>query len=337
MKSSISIARSYQKLEFTDYAALFFFGLMILGGLAMIVSGAGDLRRAFASPAWPAVPGVILESEVSAKTSSGSRGSTMHNIKLTAGYQVNGRDYETGTIYYGFSGGSGDASVAQLEHLRYPAGAKVAVYHHPRESATAVLRPGFDLDVLGLPTGGLAVTLIGFTFVIFYLGGFKEYPVMALGFRTFGLVFLLAGAAMLTAGLLRFKHALDSRSWPVTAGVIVYAAEHSNTSEVRDSDGERHSATSYGAPLAYKFEVNGKTYFSNIRCFGALSGASKDWAQSILERYPTGARAPVSYDPADPNTAVLEPGVTSEAYWLPGAGAAFLLFGVAVLNINFRM
>ncbi|MEK7750968.1 MAG: DUF3592 domain-containing protein, partial [Acidobacteriota bacterium] len=81
----------------------------------------------------------------------------------------------------------------------------------------------------------------------------------------------------------------------------------------------------------------GKTYFSNIRCYGALSGASQDWAQSILERYPTGARAPVSYDPADPNTAVLEPGVTSEAYWLPGAGAAFLLFGVAVLNLKFRM
>ena len=327
-------------MEFTDYAALFFFGLMILGGLAMIVSGIGDLRRAFASAAWPAVPGVILESEVSSKTSSGSsssRGSTTYYIKLTAGYQVNGQDYETGTIYYGFSGGSGDASVAELEHLRYPAGAKVAVYHDPQEPAMAVLRPGFDLDVLGLPTGGLALALIGFTFTIFYLGAFKEYPVMALGFRTFGLTFLLAGCAMLTAGLWRYKLALDSRTWPVTVGSIVYAEERSNTSEVRDSDGERHSATSYGAPLAYRFEVNGKTYFSNIRCFGALSGASKDWAQSILDRYPTGARVPVSYHPADPNTAVLEPGVTSEAYWLPGAGAAFLLFGVAVLLVNFRM
>jgi hypothetical protein len=83
--------------------------------------------------------------------------------------------------------------------------------------------------------------------------------------------------------------------------------------------------------------VNGKTYFSNIRRFGALAGASKDWAQSILQRYPTGARAPVSYNPADPNTAVLEPGAFSEAFWLPGAGAAFLLFGAAVLIANFRM
>ncbi|MCX6633823.1 MAG: DUF3592 domain-containing protein, partial [Acidobacteria bacterium] len=62
-------------MEFTDYAALFFFGLMILGWLAMIVSGARDLRRALASPSWPAVPGVILESEVTAKTSSGSSSS----------------------------------------------------------------------------------------------------------------------------------------------------------------------------------------------------------------------------------------------------------------------
>jgi hypothetical protein len=286
------------------------------------------------------VPGVIQKSELTARTSSGSsssRGSTMHYIKLTAGYQVNGREYETGTIYYGFSGGSGDASAIKLEHLRYPAGAKVSVYHHPRDPAIAVLRPGFDLDALGVATAGLVVALIGFAFALLFLGAFKELPVLPHGFRVFGLVFVVAGGAMLTAGLVRFRNAIESRTWPVTSGSIVYAEEHSNTSDVENSDGERTSVTTYGAPLAYRYEVNGKTYFSNIRCFGALAGASQDWAQSILLRYPSGARVPVSYHPADPNTAVLEPGSSSEAFWLPGAGAAFLLFGFAALILGFRM
>jgi hypothetical protein len=142
---------------------------------------------------------------------------------------------------------------------------------------------------------------------------------------------------MLTAGLVRFGNALESRTWPVTSGSIVYAEEHSSTSDVENSDGERESVTTYGAPLAYRYEVNGKIYFSNIRCFGALTGASQDWAQSILLRYPSGAQVPVSYNPADPNTAVLEPGSSSEAFWLPGAGAAFLLFGLAALILGFRM
>jgi hypothetical protein len=31
--------------------------------------------------------------------------------------------------------------------------------------------------------------------------------------------------------------------------------------------------------------------------------------------------------------AILEPGINSEAYWLPGAGLAFFLFGLAVTLI----
>jgi hypothetical protein len=38
----------------------------------------------------------------------------------------------------------------------------------------------------------------------------------------------------------------------------------------------------------------------------------------------------VRYAPGNPDLGVLEPGIQREAYWLPGAGAAFLLFGLAV-------
>ena len=279
-------------------------------------------------------------SEVTSSTSrsSGSgTSSTTWYIHLSADYQVNGRDFETGNIYFGFCGGSGDASAIRLEQFRYPPGTRVPVYHHPLDPSLAVLRPGFDLDVLGLPVAGLAVALGGLAFTLLFLGAFRSYPVFPIGLRVFGAVFLVAGCAMLTAGIWRFKQARDSLGWPVASGAVVYAEQQSATSLVEDSDGNRSRVTSYSAPLAYRYQVNGGTYFSNIRRFGALAAASGDWAQSILLRYPTGAEVPVSYNPSDPNTAVLEPGPSSESYWLPRGGAAFCFFGIAAFVLGCRV
>ena len=75
--------------------------------------------------------------------------------------------------------------------------------------------------------------------------------------------------------------------------------------------------------------MNGKRHYSNTRRFGALSGADSEWANEIADKYPQGLKLPVRYHPDDPNLAVIETGISSEAYWLPGAGAAFFLFGVA--------
>jgi hypothetical protein len=326
-------------MEFTDYIALGFFALMILGGLAMIYSGSRVLPHALASRSWPSVAGVVRNAEVSSKTSSSSSSgsSTTWYIDLTVGYTVNGKEHETGNVYFGFSGGSGDASAIRIEELRYQPGTRVPVYFDPKEPSRAVLRPGFDLDVLGLPVAGLAIALGGLAFTLVYLGAFKELPVFPLGIRVFGLIFLLAGCSMLTAGLWRFKQARDSTRWPVTNGAVVFSEKHSSTSVVEDSEGDRSRVQSHSAALAYRYQVDGVTYYSNIRRFGALAGASGGWAQAILDRYPTGAEVPVSYNPADPNTAVLEPGSSSESYWLPGAGAAFCLFGIAAFILGLRL
>lgn len=326
-------------MEFTDYIALGFFALMILGGLALLYSGSRVIPHALASRSWPSVTGVIRIAEVSSKTNRSSSGSssTTWYIHLAAAYNVNGEEYETGNVYFGFGGGSGDASAMRLEELRYKPGARVPVYYDPREPSRAVLRPGFDLDVLGLPVAGLAIALGGLAFTLLYLGAFKGYPVFPLGIRVFGMIFFLAGCSMLTAGLWRFRQAKDSVHWPVTHGAIVFSETHSSSSMVEDSEGNRSRVTSHSAALAYSYLVNGATYYSNIRRFGALAGASGGWAKAILDKYPAGAQVPVSYNPADPNTAVLEPGPSSESYWLPGAGLAFCLFGLAAFLLGLRL
>ncbi len=51
--------------------------------------------------------------------------------------------------------------------------------------------------------------------------------------------------------------------------------------------------------------------------------------------YPVGKTVTVRYSPKTPDLGVLEPGIYNEAFWLPGAGAAFLLFGVAVFRVGY--
>jgi len=60
--------------------------------------------------------------------------------------------------------------------------------------------------------------------------------------------------------------------------------------------------------------------------FGQTLG-SGDKSEAALQRlrFPSGKPVSISYDPASPATAVMKPGLHAAAFWLPGAGLAFLL------------
>lgn len=315
-----------------------FLGLMIIGGIALIVSGAANVRRALGSLKWPAVEGVVRGSKVTSRTSKNSDGatSTMHYLELAVDYQVGGRQYTTDQVYYGFANGSGDASEVEVERLRYREGAPVKVYYDPAEPAMGVLRTGFDTGVLTMPIAGLAVMFGGLAFLFMFLAAFKGYRVERLGLASFAMVFAVVGLSMLGAGLIRYWSARASLNWPVTEGTVVFAKGQESRNVSVDEEGDKTFSTTHSAPLAYRYVVDGRTYYSNTRRFGALAGAGEDWAAGILEKYPEGKGVVVRYKPDDPFEAVLEPGVTSEAYWLPGAGLAFLLFGVGAMALARR-
>ena len=65
---------------------------------------------------------------------------------------------------------------------------------------------------------------------------------------------------------------------------------------------------------------------------GQAVSASAISAEVVAMRYPMGKSVTVRYDVENPNLSVLEPGIYNEAFWLPGAGAAFLFFGLAVFK-----
>jgi hypothetical protein len=136
----------------------------------------------------------------------------------------------------------------------------------------------------------------------------------------FGAVACCLGVLALTAGLQRAWHGYASRSWPTTAGVVIMSGE--------DGPDDSTDSAAY-ARFVYQYDVAGATHFNNLRRFAQVEGGSVEEAARIASLYRKGAGVRVSYFPADPDIAVLEPGNTGASLWLPGIGLVLLLFSLA--------
>ncbi|HUL21162.1 MAG TPA: DUF3592 domain-containing protein [Thermodesulfobacteriota bacterium] len=302
---------------------------MAVPGGVIFWMGLRSVWRGLASSHWPTVSGVVLHggmTEDQAKQAGTRNTYTFYSANLEFRYRVNGRDYTTQTVQFGRAIGSGDISSEAVLLLRYPEGGKATVFYHPHDPALATVRPGVNTDVAWYLCGGAILILFGVFCVLGYLWGEPDFTVTPYITGLIWTFFMLFGIAILAPGLRNFWYARASQSWPTTNGVVVYAEQEATSQVLKDS----HEVTTHGAPLAYRYEVNGTQYFSNVRHFGQfISSSSQEWSEAILQRYPSGTGVPVSYCPTDPDLAALEPGIHSESYYLPGGGLAFLLFGIA--------
>jgi hypothetical protein len=320
---------------------------VIAGALFMAVPGGMILWmglrsawRGLASSHWPTVSGIVLHAgmtESQAKETGTKNTFIFYSAKLAFRYQVNGQDYTTETVQFGRAIGSGDISSEAVLLLRYPAGTQVTVFYHPHDPALAAVKPGVNTDVAWYLCGGAILILFGVFCVLGYLSIWSDVALTTYITRFIWVFFMLFGVAIIAPGLRNFWYAYTSQGWPTTEGVVVYMQQEATSQGIQDSKGRTGPFTMLGVPLAYRYEVNGTQYFSNVRHFGQfIRSSSQDWAEAILQRYPSGTGVPVSYCPTDPDLAALEPGINSESYYLPGAGLAFLLFGIAAMIWSFR-
>lgn len=310
--------------------------LPLIGGLLLWIGGK-NLWHAFSSDHWPKTPGVVLDS-VAMVDKSTTSGATYYSAKVTFQYEVKGRPYTTQQIRFGQLEGSGDSSDAELTRLMYPPGRMVGVSYSPQNPALAVIEPGFNLQALALPGAALALILPGLMFMLMYIGA-QRGETFGAGFLIFPVIFILIGSVLGAAGVSNLWRAWASRNWPRADGVITFGRVDDSRSITRNSEGRKIYSTTFGARIIYTYEVKGQKFYSNVRRFGQFAAADADWAEEIATRYPMGKAVAVAYDPENPSLAVLEPGIGSETWWIPGAGAAFFLFGIAVwvfIALRFR-
>ncbi len=320
------------------FAVLF----LIAGGAIPLWMGVRSAWRGLTCSRWPTAAGLVLNAAVDESEAERRPGKytletyTFYLPRLTFGYRVVGREYATENLQFGRAVGSGDASEAALLMLRYPPGVRVPVHYHPTDPSLAVVRTGVHSDIVWYFVAGLAFILFGAVAALGYLSTVAGLPfgrVMSLMW----VIFIMLGIGMLTPGLINLRRAKASENWPTTDGTIVVAQEQTDTSVVQSFVRGIQSTVTHGVPLAYEYEVRGEMHYANVRHFGQFVGSSEEsWSDLILRRYPTGTRVPVTYDPADPDVAALEPGINPEAWFLPGGGAAFLLFGSLALFLSLR-
>lgn len=116
-----------------------------------------------------------------------------------------------------------------------------------------------------------------------------------------------------------------SRNWPIAEGTVLDSSMEAHQS--RDEDGDIR--TTYGVTIQFKYLVDGQEFQGNRRTFSNVRTSSARRTEKILERYPPGGSVSVYYDPDDPPSSVLEPGVGSVTYVLLIVVIGFLVFGIA--------
>jgi len=130
-------------------------------------------------------------------------------------------------------------------------------------------------------------------------------------------VFSVLAVGLIVFGLFKMREASRARGWTIVSGTVV----RSSVSEFAGKDGN-----TYRPMVVYSYSVGSIRFMSSRIAFHPLARPSRERAAELAAKYPVGSIVRVLYDPADPEQAVLELGISP---WVPIlAGGAFSMLAV---------
>lgn len=125
-----------------------------------------------------------------------------------------------------------------------------------------------------------------------------------------GAIFMLLCWAMfptliIVAVVVKLREVRKARRWPAIEGKVIVSDVQPRKNKPGDPGYNFHDTEVANEPrVEYEFQVAGKTYRGRRITIGEKTAAFE--LEGILARYPVGAPVTVYYDPANPETAVLE-------------------------------
>lgn len=125
-------------------------------------------------------------------------------------------------------------------------------------------------------------------------------------------VMVILGLALTFLGFTKFKKATDSKSWPVTTGLI--------------TNSEVSGAIKYYPSITYTYTVDSVVYNSTSISNMNFSTKNRSVVEEFLKKYPSGAEIKVYYNGSEPSRSLLEPGLNTGHFLL-------LAFGILILII----
>lgn len=138
-------------------------GLFILiffaAGVAAVIFGIRNRKKAEESAGWPAVEGVITNAWVEESSDTDEEGftSTTYTPKWEYQYQFSAQSYSSQKISFGGERGYGSRKKAEQELTKYPISSRVQVYYDPQNPEEAVLVQGTKGTLVGIIVGAILV------------------------------------------------------------------------------------------------------------------------------------------------------------------------------------
>lgn len=138
-----------------------------------------------------------------------------------------------------------------------------------------------------------------------------------------------AGVCLIAWSGYEIKGSRESGSWPSAQGTITSSGMSKRTT--RDSN--HRTRTTYYPKIGFHYTVDGRKYAGSRIQFGTgETGGSMKWAQKVVNKYPSGKKVNVYYNPQEPNYGVLEAGITWRSIIFLLSGILFFTVGVFCLK-----
>jgi len=159
--------------------------------------------------------------------------------------------------------------------------------------------------------------------VIYEVMNFVTWPVI----QFFKLPYIIPslGALCLSSGIYILLGGLASKKWPTTSGRIT----KSELKESTVSNGDGPNKKGYQVFIRYSYMVGGMAYEGKkIKFYTGTISVDQLEQQREIDRFPVGAQVPVYYNPKNPKSAVLVPGI--ETY----ATCVFIIGGLVFIVVG---
>jgi hypothetical protein len=138
-----------------------------------------------------------------------------------------------------------------------------------------------------------------------------------------GVALFFAAAMFALAAFAAVAVARDSRTWPTVAGRVV-------RSEIRPNR-RANGLPGYRTLIRYEYKVDGEEYEGRDLASGDFPYRSARSATRMLGPYAHGSTVVVRYFPAEPEVAVLEPGMSLDVLYLPVVASMLLLTSLGLV------